>query len=252
MLDLTRVLAGPAATRVLAGLGATVLRIDPPDWDEPAIVPEMTLGKRTARLDAREPGGRAQLHRLLSQADVLVHGYRAGALTHLGLAADERRRIRPALIDVALTAYGWTGPWANRRGFDSLIQLSTGIAQAGMQAAAADRPVPLPAQALDHATGWLLAAAVLRGVRDRAADGLGTTARLSLARAAAALQGVAPSASAARLESADASTLPADRIDTPWGAADLLHPPFTVAGVEFAFRAGPAPLGSDPAEWPET
>ena len=72
VLDLTRVLAGPVATRFLAGFGADVLRIDPPDWDEPAVVPEVTLGKRCARLDARTGDGRAHLCRLLAAADVLV------------------------------------------------------------------------------------------------------------------------------------------------------------------------------------
>src|SRR5690606_35019655 len=182
VLDLTRVLAGPAATRVLAGLGADVLRIDPPTWDEPAIVPDMTLGKRAARLDARDPGGLDRLRQLLADADVFVHGYRADALERLGLGEAERRTIRPGLVDVSLDAYGFTGPWATRRGFDSLVQMSSGIADAGMRAAAAERPTPLPVQALDQATGYLMAAAVIAGLRDRIEHGTGSTARLSLAR----------------------------------------------------------------------
>ncbi|MEO6116939.1 MAG: CoA transferase, partial [Pseudolysinimonas sp.] len=122
VLDLTRVLAGPVATRMLAGLGAEVLRIDPPGWDEPAVVPEMTIGKRTARLDAHDPADRDRLLTLLASADVLVSGYRADALERLGLGEAVRRGIRPGLVDVSLDAYGHTGPWANRRGFDSLVQ----------------------------------------------------------------------------------------------------------------------------------
>jgi crotonobetainyl-CoA:carnitine CoA-transferase CaiB-like acyl-CoA transferase len=110
VLDLTRVLAGPVATRLLAGFGAEVLRIDPPDWDEPGTVPEVAVGKRCARLDARTLEGRAQLHALLASADVLVHGYRPGALDRLGLGAEERHRVRPGLIEASLDAYGWTGP----------------------------------------------------------------------------------------------------------------------------------------------
>ncbi|TPX05200.1 acyl-CoA transferase, partial [Schumannella luteola] len=140
VLDLTRVLAGPVATRLLAGLGAQVLRIDPPSWDEPALW-EMTLGKRTSRLDAHDPAGLAQLTRLLSEADVLVHGYRSGALDGLGLGAEVRRATRPGLVDVRLDAYGFTGPWAGRRGFDSLVQMSAGITDAGMRTAAAEQPV---------------------------------------------------------------------------------------------------------------
>jgi hypothetical protein len=133
VLDLTRVLAGPVATRLLAGYGAEVLRIDPPEWDEPAVVPEVTLGKRCARLDLRDPTGMERFKQLLSRAHVLVHGYRADALERLGLSAATRRALRPGLIDVALNAYGWEGSWRDRRGFDSLVQMSTGIAEAGMR-----------------------------------------------------------------------------------------------------------------------
>src|SRR6185503_485452 len=87
VLDGTRVLAGPVATRFLAGLGADVLRIDPPGWDEPAIIPEVTLGKRCARVDASTPEGRERLAQLIRDADVLVHGYRPDALAGLGLDA---------------------------------------------------------------------------------------------------------------------------------------------------------------------
>ena len=247
VLDLTRVLAGPVATRALAGVGATVLRIDPPGWDEPGVVPDVTLGKRAARLDARTPAGRARLHELLADADVLVHGYRRGALEHLGLGEDERRRIRPGLVDVSLDAYGWTGPWSGRRGFDSLVQMSTGIAEAGMRDAHAAKPVPLPVQALDHATGWLMAAAVVALLRDAAPAGRGGSARLSLARTAAALRAM-PGPDVASPVGAPAGE--ATPIATPWGPAAVAPPPFEVDGVGFRFDAGPAPLGSDEPVWP--
>ena len=99
VLDLTRVLAGPVATRFLAGFGADVLRIDPPGWDEPGVIPSVTLGKRCARLDLRNPGDRGVFDRLLASADVLVHGYRPDALARLGLDAAARRRLRPGLVD---------------------------------------------------------------------------------------------------------------------------------------------------------
>lgn len=124
VLDMTRVLAGPVATRTLACLGAEVLRIDPPWWDEPALAPEITLGKRCARLDLRDAADRHRWESLLQGADILVHGYRSSALEHLGLGAQWRQHMRPGLIDVSLNAYGFTGPWADRRGFDSLVQMS--------------------------------------------------------------------------------------------------------------------------------
>jgi crotonobetainyl-CoA:carnitine CoA-transferase CaiB-like acyl-CoA transferase len=119
VLDLTRVLAGPVATRFLAGFGAEVLRIDPPWWDEPAVVLEAALGKRCARMDLRKRSSHETFTHLLREADVLVHGYRPDALALLGFDADQRHRICPGLVDVTLDAYGWTGPWKGRRGFDS-------------------------------------------------------------------------------------------------------------------------------------
>ncbi|TRY16470.1 acyl-CoA transferase, partial [Geobacillus sp. LEMMJ02] len=106
----------------------------------------------------------------------------------LGLDAAHRRELNPALVDVSLDAYGWSGEWRCRRGFDSLIQMSTGIAEAGMRAMGGDEPVNLPVQAIDHATGYLMATAAIRGLTTRMKEGVGTEARASLARTAAELQ----------------------------------------------------------------
>src|SRR5262249_12501113 len=133
VLDITRVLAGPVATRFLAGLGANVLRLDPPTWDEPGVIPEVMLGQGAAHRDLRAINDKIRGYALMRAADVLVHGLRPGALDRLGLDLIRRRGLRPDMIDVALDAYGWSGPWAGRRGFDSLVQMSTGIAEAGMR-----------------------------------------------------------------------------------------------------------------------
>ena len=246
VLDLTRVLAGPVATRLLAGLGAEVLRIDPPGWDEPAIVPEMTLGKRAARLDAHDPADRDRLLELLAGADVLVSGYRADALERLGLGEAVRRGIRPGLVDVSLDAYGHTGPWSGRRGFDSLVQMSSGIAAAGLVAGIADRPTPLPVQALDQATGYLTAAAVLSGLTARVRDGVGTRAKLSLARTAVELdraRGLAVDAPA------PAHDYPRSTLSTPWGAAELLPAPLSIGGGPLSWTLPPRALGADDPLW---
>jgi hypothetical protein len=172
VLDLTRVIAGPVCTRTLAAWGAEVLRIDPPGFAEvPALLPETTVGKHCAAIDLRSEEGRSRFAELVGAADVLVHGLRPGALAGLGFSERALRRLNPGLCIAALDAYGWAGPWKGRRGFDSLVQFSCGIAAAGGAAVGSDRPVPLPAQALDHATGYLLAAAVCRGLTGRY-DGL--------------------------------------------------------------------------------
>jgi hypothetical protein len=248
VLDLTRVLAGPVATRLLAGWGAEVLRIDPPDWDEPAVVPEVMLGKKTARLDLRIDADRERFIDLLSGTDVLVHGYRADALENLGFGQHVRDNIRPGLIDVALNAYGWTGPWKRRRGFDSLVQMSCGIAEQGMRTYQRGRPSPLPVQALDHATGYLIAAAAIRGLADRRENGLGSRWRVSLARIAqllvdAGLQDPAGGAPLAEPTLMDAIE------DTTWGPAQRIHPPLAVADLPLRWDRPARALGTDAASW---
>jgi crotonobetainyl-CoA:carnitine CoA-transferase CaiB-like acyl-CoA transferase len=249
VLDLTRVLAGPVATRFLTGYGALVLRIDPPGWDEPGVIPEVTLGKQCARLDLEDGAARESFEALLSQADILVHGYRPGALEGLGYGAPARRALRPGLIDVSLSAYGWSGPWATRRGFDSLVQMSAGIAEAGMRWRQADRPVPLPVQALDHATGYFMAAMAIRGVTRRLDDGFGTEARLSLARTARLLTeagDAGPSSPFVAETPADLSTVVEH---TDWGDARRLAPPAVVDGVAMHWSQPARKLGSALAAW---
>ena len=251
VLDMTRVLAGPSATRLLAGLGAEVLRLDPPWWDEPTLAPEMTLGKRCARLDLREPDQRERWSALLGETDVFVHGYRSDALAALGLGAEQRQALRPGLIDVSLDAYGFTGPWRHRRGFDSLVQMSMGIAHAGQQLAASDKPKPLPVQALDHATGYLLATAALRGLHTRLNTGRGSIVRASLARTGALLmQTLNTSGEPTQpLAPETPEDLASTHEQTFWGPACRVRWPVHVTGVDVRWEIPAGPLGSSEAAW---
>lgn len=249
VLDLTRVLAGPIATRFLAGFGAEVLRIDPPWWEEPGVVPEVTLGKSCARLDLSDGAQRARFEELLADADVLVHGYRPDALAGLGLDETRRRALRPGLIDVALDAYGWTGPWAGRRGFDSLVQMSAGIAEAGMRGFGRDRPTPLPVQALDHATGYLMAAAAIRGIGHRLRTGEGTQARTSLARVAAVLTAHPADPATAAIAPEASGDLAPETEATAWGPARRLRSPVTVGGLPLMWERPAGALGSSQPAW---
>jgi crotonobetainyl-CoA:carnitine CoA-transferase CaiB-like acyl-CoA transferase len=184
VLDMTRVLADPMATRLLAGFGAQVLRVDPPGYDEPNGIGsgDLTLGKRCAVLDLKTAGGRACFTGLLAGTDLLVHGLRPGALDALGLDQDTRQAISPGLIEVTLSAYGWTGPWAGRRGFDTLVQNSTGMALGGGAWAGTGAPYRWPLSILDHSAGYLMAAAALAATARRARTGHGSVSRVSLAR----------------------------------------------------------------------
>jgi crotonobetainyl-CoA:carnitine CoA-transferase CaiB-like acyl-CoA transferase len=184
----------------------------------------------------------------LRGADILVHGYRNGALEGLGYGLEARQALKPDLIEVSLNAYGWTGPWANRRGFDSLVQMACGIAKAGMHWAKADVPTPLPVQALDHATGYLMAAATLR-LLTKASQGNAQNARLSLARTAVLLM---------RHEQTEVGelALKPEHEDynpeieaTPWGQAHRLKPALMVAGCPMHWERPAAALGASAARW---
>ncbi|WP_218711738.1 CoA transferase [Arthrobacter sp. BF1] len=246
VLDLTRIIAGPVATRFLASYGAQVLRIDPPDWDEPVLEAELTVGKRCARLDLKSPDGLGALHELLAGADIFVHGYRGDALEKLGISEAELARRYPHLIDVALNAYGWGGPWKHRRGFDSLVQMSCGIADAGMAYFGSAAPHPLPVQALDHATGYLCVAATINAWRDRL-DGTVRSARLSLARTAVELMRTAPSEPDAPAPELDPTGLIPE--NTQWGPGLRLPPAVQISGVEPVFDVPALGLGWADPRW---
>jgi hypothetical protein len=249
ILDLTRVLAGPVAGRFLAAYGADVLRIDPPDWEEPGVVPEVTLGKRCAGLDLKTPEDRDAFERLLTRTDVLLHGYRPEALVNLGYGPDVLRQVNPSAIDVSLNAYGWSGPWANRRGFDSLLQMSCGIADYGMRMSGADRPVPLPVQALDHSTGYLMAAAILHALDERSRSGRVLSARLSLARTARLLGVSAQSGLKGYLPEQAGEDFDPQIENTAWGPAHRIRFPLEISGVAHSWDYPAGNLRSALARW---
>lgn len=258
VLDLTRVLAGPVATRLLAGLGADVLRIDPPIWSEAGVAAEVNLGKRCARLDLTDDADRAVFEQRLAEADIVVHGYRRDALSGLGYDDDARRAINPALVDVSLNAWGHTGPWRDRRGFDSIVQIAAGVAHHGMEAYGADGPTPLPVQALDHATGYTLAACALHGWADRIEHGRASTWKTSLA-AHAELLWSAPDdnpedhraagdlhASFAAIGEGD---LGPEVESTSWGPIRRVRAPLSIEGVHLGWVTGGADHGTSPPTW---
>ncbi|WP_353116295.1 CoA transferase [Microbacterium sp.] len=238
VLDLTRVIAGPVATRTLALAGADVLRIDRPD------VPEFEWqhldtghGKRTALLDVRRSAG--ALEALLADADVVVLGYRPDALAGLGLSPARLALRHPHLVIATLQA--WTEP--DRRGFDSLVQASSGIAWA--ESAEPGVPGALPAQGLDHSAGYLLAAGIVRALQRRADTGECWSVSTSLRRVAAELLGLPRN-----LRSAGSAPETAETQDFLVGARTVttVIPAVRWPGAPERFAA-PRPWGADAPAW---
>jgi len=246
VLDLTRVIAGPVATRTLAYLGCDVLRVDSPRL--PELAPQhldTDAGKRSTLVDLHDEHARARLHELLADTDVVVTGYRPGALAAYGLGSDHLAELHPHLVCATLSAWTTSGPWGGRRGFDSIVQAATGIAM--VESADGRRPGALPAQALDHATGYLLAAGVLAALRQRAARGGTWRVSAHLAR------------TAHWLLQTDALDGPAREVEelAPWvtttdtemGRVRQSRPAFEVEGRPARFAWTGRLWGSDEAEW---
>jgi crotonobetainyl-CoA:carnitine CoA-transferase CaiB-like acyl-CoA transferase len=270
VIDLTRVFAGPTATRFLAACGAEVIRIEAPGSDESEGLlgegNDLGLGKRWAFLDLRTADGREQFLALLAEADVLVHGYRPGGIDMLGVGPKVRAQARPGLVEVALDAYGWTGPWKDRRGFDSLVQFSSGLANettawalldpatrtpinAVGRLVSADRPRHLPVEALDFGTGYQMAAAAIRGLTRRVTTGRGSVSRLSLARTAAMLIEAGPGSEQPVLELPMAGPLE-DRIySSGYGPTRRLEFPLTVHGNPLFWERPFEAVGSSLPVW---
>jgi crotonobetainyl-CoA:carnitine CoA-transferase CaiB-like acyl-CoA transferase len=255
VLDLSRVIAGPVAGRTLAVHGADVMLISGPGL--PAI-PWLTIdtgrGKLSASIELKSEQGRDTLRRLLAEADIFSQGYRPRAIASLGFSPQEAAHISPGIVYVSLSAYGHAGPWAERRGFDSLVQTTTGFNHAEGQAAGIDGPKELPAQMLDHATGYLMAFGAMMAKARQAREGGSWHVQVSLAQTGRWLWNLG------RLEGG---------LNTPDLTGEAIHPAFmetvssgfgrltsvrhsAVLSTTPARWSRPAmPLGSHPPQWPE-
>jgi crotonobetainyl-CoA:carnitine CoA-transferase CaiB-like acyl-CoA transferase len=183
VLDLTRVIAGPVCGRTLAAHGADVLLVTAAHLPTAEVfVIDSGRGKLSTSIDLRDAGGRNTLQQLLRDADVLVQGYRPGAIAGHGFSPQEAARAKPGIIYVSLCAYGHEGPWEGRRGFDSLVQTASGFNQAEADAFGTAEPKALPCQVLDHATGYLMAFATMTALARRADEGGSWHVRASLAQ----------------------------------------------------------------------
>jgi crotonobetainyl-CoA:carnitine CoA-transferase CaiB-like acyl-CoA transferase len=184
VLDLTRIVAGPVAGRTLAALGADVMLVNSPHLPNIGVIAESSRGKLSCHLDLHVEDHRHAMNALIADADVFVQGYRPGGLEALGYGAQALAVHRPGIIVVSLTAYGTQGPWAQRRGFDSLVQAATGFNLAEADAAGSAQPQALPMQILDHASGYLMAFAAAAAKVRQLQEGGSWHVHVSLAQTA--------------------------------------------------------------------
>jgi crotonobetainyl-CoA:carnitine CoA-transferase CaiB-like acyl-CoA transferase len=185
VLDLTRVLAGPTCARTLAEHGADVLKITAPHLPNIGYQEYDTgHGKLSAHLDLREPQAVETLRGLVREADVFSQGYRPGTLGTRGFSPEALAALRPGLVFVSLSAFGHVGPWASRRGFDTVVQTVSGITsrQGELFPGAAPGPQFYPVSAIDYLTGYLMAFGAMVALARRVREGGSWLVRISLAQ----------------------------------------------------------------------
>jgi crotonobetainyl-CoA:carnitine CoA-transferase CaiB-like acyl-CoA transferase len=252
VLDLTRVIAGPVCGRTLASFGAEVMVVSSPHLPNlPGLVIDTGFGKLSASLDLRQAADAEKVRALLRNADVFCQSYRPGALARLGLGAEEVARLRPGIVYVTLSAFGHAGPWRERRGFETIIQSVSGMAQEQGTAAGATGPQHLPAQVVDHGTGWLASLGAKMALLRRAREGGSYLVRVSLAQTGRWVDGLGrhEGGRATRdLSLDDVQDLIAD-VASPFGPLRHVVPPTRLSETPAFWSRPPVPLGTHAAAW---
>jgi crotonobetainyl-CoA:carnitine CoA-transferase CaiB-like acyl-CoA transferase len=254
VLDLTRVIAGPVCGRTLAGHGADVLAVSGPTLPSAQqLVMDNGRGKLQTFLELTDAGDRDTLANLTRNADVFVQGFRPGAIAAKGFAPEHVAALSPGIVCVSLSAYGHAGPWSERRGFDSLVQNANGLNMAEATAAGQAEPKELPAQALDHASGFLLATGTMMALKRQAEEGGSWLVRVSLAQTGAWLFKLGRQAKG--LAAPDISTPDiADRLDVSesgFGRMTTVRHAGRLSDTPARFARPSMPLGTHTAAWPD-
>jgi len=258
VLDLTRVLAGPTCARTLAEHGADVLKISA------AHLPNLGYqeydtghGKLSAHLDLREPEDVETLRGLVRDADVFSQGYRPGTLGTRGFSPEALANVRPGIVFVSLCAFSHVGPWASRRGFDTVVQTVSGITarQGELFPGAAPGPQFYPVSAIDYLTGYLMAFGAMVALARRVREGGSWLVRISLAQTGRWLVGwgevpkgdlkdVPKEFTSAELERWSVTT------DTPVGRLRHLGPVVRLSETPPRWARPSVPLGYHEPVWP--
>ncbi|MGY2064390.1 CaiB/BaiF CoA transferase family protein [Blastococcus sp. SYSU DS0619] len=201
VVDLSRALAGPYATMMLADAGADVLKVEPPTGDdsrgwlpfverdgarESAYFLAANRGKKSVRLDLKSEEGAARLRELCRTADVLVENYRPGLLDRLGLGLESLRADNPGLVTLSITGFGSGGPDGHRPGFDQILQAEAGLMS--LTGAPDGEPTRVGLPIADLLAGMFGAFGVSAALRERETTGRGRAVETSLLSAVVAVQ----------------------------------------------------------------
>ncbi|MSP30560.1 MAG: CoA transferase [Acetobacteraceae bacterium] len=258
VLDLTRVLAGPTCARTLAEHGADVMKITAPhlpnlgyqEWDT-------GHGKLSAQLDLRDPAAVETLQGLVRQADVFSQGYRPGTLAGRGFSPEELAALRPGIVCVSLCAFGHEGPWASRRGFDTVVQTVSGMTLRQTEIVPGKKPGPdfYPVSAIDYCTGYLMAFGAMVALWRRATEGGSWLVRISLAQVGKWIVDLGEiSGDAARAAPAEFTVEELARwsttSETPSGKLRHLGPVVQLSETKPHWARPSVPLGYHKPEWP--
>lgn len=250
VLDLTRVLAGPTCARTLAEHGAEVLKISSAHFpDNPSLELDTGHGKLSAQLDLRRPEDAQRLRDLARSADVFSQAYRPGTLAARGLSPQDLAAVRPGIVYVTLSAFGHVGPWAQRRGFDTLVQSVSGLAHESGDGA---RPQMMPCSALDYLSGYLMAFGAMVALARRAREGGSWMVRVSLAQTGRWLDRLGRTSRTAAPKEIPGLDALLTTTDTPTGRLHHLAPAVQLSETAPRWSLPPATPGTHAAEWPDT
>lgn len=259
VVDLTRVLAGPTCARTLAEHGAEVMKVTAPHLPSLGYQEADTShGKLSTHLDLRQAADLATLKGLIGQADVFSQGYRPGTLAARGLSPEALAALRPGIVYVSLSAFGHLGPWAQRRGFDTVVQTVSGMTLRQTEVVPgkeAGKPEFYPVSAIDYCTGHLMAAGAMLALNRRAREGGSWLVRISLAQVGrwivdlGEVDGAAARAAPAEFAPAELDAWSMET-DTPMGRLRHLAPVVGLSETPPRWARPSVPNGYHPPVWP--
>ena len=248
VVELTRILAGPVAGRTLAAHGADVMLVNAPHLPNIDALADTSRGKRSALADLREESSRDALRRAVADAHVFLQSYRPGGLAQFGFATSDLIRMRPGIVCAALSAYGRNGPWAQRRGFDSLVQTATGFNADEAAAAGSTTPRALPMQILDIASGFLLAFGIARALARQQREGGSWQVQVSLARTGQWLRDLGRVEGGSATQRPDVTRL-LETVPSGFGSLTTVRHAARFSQTPAGYARPSMPPGSDSLQW---